>query len=80
MGCLDPWTAHLLSGRRVQRLGRGHTKEKNAVLEAVADCGLFLWCALFKYTETLNDTTILSLSPSMDRLTDGTFHQVEEGA
>jgi hypothetical protein len=49
-------------------------------LEAVADYELFLWHASHGYTGTYNDTTILSLSPLMDRLTNGTFHEVEEEA
>jgi hypothetical protein len=59
---------------------KGKEAQPLIVLEAVADYGLSLWHALYGYTGTLNDTTILSLCPLMSRVTEGTFHQVEEEA
>jgi hypothetical protein len=50
------------------------------VLEAFADYELFLWHASYGYTGTLNDNTILSLPPFMERLLGGTFHEVEQEA
>jgi hypothetical protein len=51
------------------------------VMESIADYFLFLWHASYGYTGTLNDnSTILHLSPFMDRLLDGTFHEVEAEA
>jgi hypothetical protein len=49
-------------------------------MESVADYFLFLWHALYGYTGTLNDNTILHLSPFMDRLLDGTFHELKAEA
>jgi hypothetical protein len=47
------------------------------VLEAVADYHLFFWHVSYGYTGNLNDITILSLSPLLDRLLDGSFQEVE---
>jgi hypothetical protein len=49
-------------------------------MESIADYFLFLWHASYRYTGTLNDNTILHLSPFMDRLLDGKFHEVEAEA
>jgi hypothetical protein len=59
---------------------KGKESKPCIVLENVSDYGWFLWHALYGHTGTLNDTTILSFSPLISRLTDGTFHQVEEEA
>jgi hypothetical protein len=63
--------------KALQGLYKGKESKPLIVLEALADYRLFLWHPLYGYTLTLNDT-ILSLSPLMSRLTDGTFHQLEE--
>jgi hypothetical protein len=49
-------------------------------MESIADYFLFLWHASYGYTGTLNDNTILHLSPFMDRRLDGTFHELEAEA
>jgi hypothetical protein len=49
-------------------------------MESIADYCLFLWHASYGYTGTLNDNTILHIPPFMDRLLDGTFHELEAEA
>jgi hypothetical protein len=63
-----------------QGLYKGKESKPSIVMEAIADYFLFLWHALYGYTGTLNDNTILHLSPFMDRLLDGTFHELEAEA
>jgi hypothetical protein len=46
-------------------------------LEAVADYQLFFWYVSYGYTGDMNDRTILSLSPLLDRLLDGSFQEVK---
>ena len=59
---------------------KGKEDKPSIVLEAVADYNLFFWHASYGYTGNLNDITILSLSPLLDRMTDGSFHALEEEA
>jgi hypothetical protein len=59
---------------------KGKESKPSIVMEAIADYFLFLWHASYGYTGTLNDNTILYLSPFMDRLLDGTFHVLEAEA
>jgi hypothetical protein len=49
-------------------------------MESIADYFLFLWHASYGYTGTLNDNTILSFSPFMERLLNGSFHGLEDAA
>lgn len=55
----------------------GKEKMPSLVLEAISDYHLFFWHASYGYTGSLNDKTILSLSPLLDRLIDGEFEKVE---
>ena len=55
----------------------GKEKHPSIVLEAIADYHLFFWHASYGYSGTLNDLNILSLSPLMERLIDGSFETVE---
>jgi hypothetical protein len=51
------------------------------VLEAAADYNLWwFWHAACGFSGALNDGNILALSPLLDRMTNGTFHQLEEEA
>jgi hypothetical protein len=59
---------------------KGKESKPSIVMESIADYFLFLWHASYNYTGTLNDNTILHLSPFMDRLLDGTFHELEAEA
>jgi hypothetical protein len=59
---------------------KGKEHMSSIVLEAVCDYHLFLWHASYGYTGNLNDRTILSLSPLLDRMLDGSFHSLEEEA
>jgi hypothetical protein len=59
---------------------KGKESKPSIVMESIADYFLFLWHASYGYTSTLNDNTILHLSPLMDRFLDGTFHEVEAEA
>jgi hypothetical protein len=63
-----------------QGLYKGKESKPSIVMESIADYFLFLWHASYGYTGTLNDNTILHLSPFMDRLLDGTIHEVEAEA
>jgi hypothetical protein len=60
---------------------KGKESKPSIVMESIADYFLFLWHASYGYTGTLNDNTILHLSPFMDRLLlDGTVHELEAEA
>ncbi|KAG7371276.1 plant transposon protein [Nitzschia inconspicua] len=59
---------------------QGKEKRPSIVLEAISDYHLFFWHVSYGYTGNLNDRTILSMSPLMDRLIDGSFHDLEEEA
>ena len=48
------------------------------MLEAVADHHLWFWHISFGYPGTLNDISILEMSPLFTRLTNGTFREIEE--
>ena len=58
----------------------GKEDKPSIAMEAVADFNLFFWHASYGYTGALNDLIILSLSPLLDRMLDGTFHALEEEA
>ena len=59
---------------------KGKEKMPSIVLEAISDYHLFFWRVSYGYTVNLNDRTILSLSPLLDRLVDGSYQQVEQQA
>ena len=59
---------------------KGKEKMPSIVLEAISDYHLFFWHVSYGYTGNLNDRTILSLSPLLDRLVDGSYQQVEQQA
>jgi hypothetical protein len=59
---------------------KGKESKPSIVMESIADYFLFLWHASYGYTGTLNGNTILHLSPFMDSLLDGTFHELEPEA
>jgi hypothetical protein len=48
--------------------------------QAAADYNLWFWHAAYSFSGALNDGNILALSPLLDRMTNGTFHQLEEEA
>lgn len=57
---------------------QGKSKRPTIVLEAICDYHMWFWHAAYGYAGCLNDTTILSFSPFLDHLVDGTFEKVEE--
>ena len=59
---------------------KGKEHMPSIVLEAMADYHLFFWHVAYGYPGTMNDKTILSLSPLFDRMIDGTFHDLEDEA
>jgi hypothetical protein len=59
---------------------QGKEKRPSIVLEAMADYHLFFWHACYAYPGNMNDKTIFSLSPLLDRMLDGSFHEVEQEA
>jgi hypothetical protein len=71
----DLWTAHILIGKLSQgpaRFIQGQGREG-------VDCdgGNFRWHASYGYAGTLNDISILSLPPLLDRMVDGSLHTLE---
>jgi hypothetical protein len=56
---------------------KGKESKPSIIMESIADYFLFLWHASYGYTGTLNDNTILHLTPFLDRQLDGTFHDLE---
>jgi hypothetical protein len=58
--------------------GRHKAACQHIVLEAAADHFLWLWQVAYVYSGSLNDINILNLSPALDRLTNGSFTNVEE--
>jgi hypothetical protein len=59
---------------------KGNEKKASIVLEAISDYHMWFWHAGYGYAGALNDTTILSLSPFMSSLLDGTFDELESDA
>ena len=58
----------------------GKEKHPSIVLEAVSDYHMFFWHVSYGYTGNLNDKNILSLSPLLERMIDGSFEQIEREA
>ncbi len=65
-----------------QQSFKGRSKGMSTiVLEAAADYNLvWFWHAAYGFSGALNDGNILALSPLLDRVTNGTFSQLEEEA
>jgi hypothetical protein len=64
-----------------QQSFKGRSKGMSTiVLEAAADYNLWFWHAAYGFSGALNDGNILALSPLLDRMTNGSFHQSEEEA
>jgi hypothetical protein len=61
-----------------QQSFRGKEKMASIVLEAGADYNLWFWHASYGYAGALNDYTIVNLSPLLQKLTDGSFTDMEE--
>ena len=59
---------------------QGKEKKPSIVLEAISDYHLWFWHASYGYAGTLNDKTILNLSPFLASLVDGSFIDVEQQA
>jgi hypothetical protein len=59
---------------------QGKEGKPTIVLEAISDYHLWFWHASYGYAGTLNDRTILNLSPLLQSLIDGTFKSLEEAA
>ena len=57
---------------------KGKEKKPTIVLEALCDYNRWFWHASFGYAGTLNDKTILDLSPLLQALVDGTFIDKEQ--
>ncbi|MEL6629320.1 MAG: transposase family protein [Bacteroidota bacterium] len=57
---------------------KGKEKVPSIALEAVCDYNLFFWHVSFGYAGTLNDKSIIALSPFVDRLIDGSFIALEK--
>jgi Plant transposon protein len=59
---------------------KGKEKKPTIVLEAIADYHMWFWHAAYGYAGTLNDRTILNMSPFLDMLVDGSFEDLEKEA
>ena len=56
---------------------KGKEKKPSIVLEALSDYHMWFWHAAYGYAGTLNDTTILHMSPLLDSFIDGSFAEIE---
>jgi hypothetical protein len=59
---------------------KGKQDRPSIVMEAVSDYHLWMWHLSYGYAGTLNDKNILSMSPLLDQLLDGTFEELERKA
>ena len=59
---------------------RGKEKRPTIVLEAMADYHMWFWHAAYGYAGTMNDLSILALSPFLEQLVNGMFDALEEEA
>jgi hypothetical protein len=56
---------------------KGKEKKPSIVMEGACDYHLFMWQVSYGYTGTINDNTILSLSPLLDMMLEGTLQELE---
>ena len=56
---------------------KGKEKVPSIVMEAISDYHMWFWHAAYGYAGTMNDKTILNLSPFLESLVDGTFKELE---
>ena len=59
---------------------QGKEGKPSIVLEAISDYHLWFWHSAYGYAGTLNDKTILNLSPFLATLVDGSFAKLEHKA
>ena len=59
---------------------RGKEKKSTIVLEAICDYHLWFWHCSYGYAGTLNDKTILNLSPFLESFVNGKFSKLETEA
>jgi hypothetical protein len=57
---------------------KGKEKRPSIVLEAICDYHLWFWHGAYGYAGTMNDLSILSMSPFLGKLVDGSFGKLEE--
>ena len=55
----------------------GKEKKPSVILEAICDYNCFFWHSTFGYAGSLSDNNVLSLSPFLDKMLDGTFAELE---
>ena len=55
----------------------GKEKKPSVILEAICDYNCFFWHATFGYAGSLSDNNVLSLSPFLSKLLDGSFSDLE---
>jgi Plant transposon protein len=70
-------------GRTAQKAGQPPILANRALhlfLEAVVDYHMFFWHVSYGYTGNIGDLNVLNASPLMERMVDGTFHNLEEEA
>jgi hypothetical protein len=59
---------------------KGKEDRPSIVMEAISDYHLFFWQISYGYAGVLNDKNILSVSPFLERLLDGSFENTEKEA
>ena len=59
---------------------KGKEEGPSIAMEALCDYHMFFWHVSYGYPGNFNDLNILALSPLLDRMIDGSFHELEEKA
>jgi hypothetical protein len=59
---------------------KGKEKRASIVLEAISDHHLWFWHAAYGYAGTMNDKSILAMSPWLESVIDGSFEALEKEA
>jgi len=57
---------------------KGKEKKPSIVLEAIADYHLWFWHAAYGYAGSMNDISILAMSPFLESLVNGSFEEMEK--
>jgi hypothetical protein len=81
LGCLD--CSHTLWKNCPKAWAGSYTGKPGSpsiLLEAVVDYHMFFWHVSYGYTGNIGDLNVLNMSPLLDRMVDGTFHQLEHDA
>ena len=81
LGCLD--CSHTMWKNCPKAWAGSYTGKPGTpslLMEAVVDFHMFFWHVSYGYTGNIGDLNVLNMSPLLDRMVDGTFHQLEQEA